>query len=57
MSIVTIIIGLTIWLVVSILVNNAVKKKTHKKAISMLCCIIGITIIVFAFINYLLSIF
>lgn len=56
MSIVTIIIGLTIWLVVSILVNNAVKKKTHKKAI-MLCCIIGITIIVFAFINYLLSIF
>jgi len=38
MSIVTIIIGLTIWLVVSILVNNAVKKKTHKK--QFLCYVV-----------------
>lgn len=56
MSIITIIIGLVIWLVIPILTNDAIKKKSHKKAIAMLCRIIGIAIIVVAIVNYLTSI-
>ncbi len=57
MSIITIIIGLVVWLVVPILTNEAVKKKSHKKAIAMLCKIIGIAIIAVACINFLTSLF
>ena len=57
MNIVSIIIGLVIWLVVPIITNDVVKKKAHKKAIAMLCKIFGIAIIAVSIINYLSSIF
>lgn len=56
MSIITIVIGVIIWWVVPILTNDAIKKKAHKKAVVMLCRIIGITIIALAVINYLVFI-
>lgn len=57
MSIITIIIGLVIWLVVPTLISDMVKKKSHRKAIAMLCRIIGIAIIVVCILNYLTSLF
>lgn len=57
MNIVSIIIGLVIWLVIPIMTNDIVKKKAHKKAIAKLCKIVGIAIIVVSVINYLTSIF
>ncbi len=57
MSIITIIIGLVVWLVVPILTNDMVKKKSYKKAIALLCRIIGIAIIVVCILNYLTSFF
>lgn len=55
MSIVAIIIGLVIWFVIPILTNDAFKKKAHKKAIAMLCRILGIAIIAMSVINYIIS--
>lgn len=57
MDIVTIIIGLIIWFVVPILTNDVIKKKTLKKAVAMLCRIVGITIIAVSIINYIKSLF
>lgn len=57
MDIVTIIIGLIIWFVVPILTNDAIKKNTLKKAVAMLCRIVGITIIAVSIINYIKSLF
>lgn len=57
MDIITIIIGLVIWLVIPILTNDALKKKAQKKAIVMLCRIIGIVIIIISVVNYLTSLF
>lgn len=56
MSIIPIIIGLVIWLVVPILTNDSVKKKSHKKAIAMLCRIVGIAIIIISVANYLINV-
>ena len=55
MDIVKIIIGIIIWFVVPILTNDAIKKKAYKKAVAMLCQIIGITIIVMSIINYIVK--
>ena len=57
MSIIAIIIGLVIWFVVPILTNDALKKKAYKKAVAMLCRIIGIAIIAVSVINYVISLF
>ncbi len=57
MSIITITIGLVVWLVVPFLTNDMVKKKSYKKAIARLCRIIGIAIIVVCILNYLTSLF
>lgn len=57
MNIITIIIGLIIWLVVPILTNDSLKKKTHKKAAALLCRIIGIVIIIISVVNHLISLF
>lgn len=56
MNIITIIIGLIIWLIVPILINDSLKKKSHKKAVALLCRIIGIAIIIISVVNYLTSI-
>ncbi|MCD8297176.1 MAG: hypothetical protein LUC88_06340 [Prevotella sp.] len=53
--IVTVIIGLVVWFVVPILTNDALKKKSQKKAAAMLCRIIGMVIIVAALIKYITS--
>lgn len=53
MSIVSIVIGLVIWLVVPILTNDAIKKKSQKKAVAMLCRIVGIAIIAVSIVNYI----
>jgi len=52
--IISIIIGLCIWFVVPILLEGQIKKKKNKKALSMLCRIIGLVIIAYALIHYLL---
>lgn len=53
MSIVSLIIGLVIWFVVPVLTNDALKKKAQRKAVALLCRIIGIAIIAVTIINYL----
>ena len=55
MNIIAIIIGLVIGFVVPILTNDSFKKKSHKKAVALLCRIIGITIIIISVANYLIS--
>lgn len=57
MNVVSIIIGLVIWLVIPILTNGSIKKKSHRKAIAMLCRIVGIAIIIISVANYLISLF
>lgn len=57
MSIVPIIIGLVIWLVVPILTTDVIKKRSQKKAVVMLCRIVGIAIIAVSIINYISSLF
>jgi len=52
--IISVILGLCIWLVVPILMEDQIKKKKNKKALKMLCRIIGLVIIVCALVNYLL---
>lgn len=53
MNVVAIIIGLVVWFVVPILTDGTLKKKAHKKAVSMLCRIVGIAIIVTSIAEYL----
>ncbi len=55
MNIISIIIGLVIWLVIPILTNDSIKKKSHRNAIAMLCRIVGIAIIIISVANYLIS--
>lgn len=50
----SIIIGLCIWFVVPILLEGHVKGKSNKRAISMLCRIIGVVIIVWALLHGLM---
>ncbi|GAB6979452.1 hypothetical protein JCM17136A_21470 [Phocaeicola sartorii JCM 17136 = DSM 21941] len=57
MDIVIIIIGLIIWFVVPILTNDAIKKKAYKKAVAMLCRIVGMVIIAISIINYIMFLF
>lgn len=45
-----------IWFVVPILANSSLKKKAHKKAMAMLCRIVGIAIIAMSIIRYIISI-
>ena len=58
--VISIIIGLIIWLVVPLLFKDKYKGKKNKykfKAIQMTCMIIGLAIIVMSIINNLLSLF
>lgn len=49
----SIVIGLIVWLVLPLLLENIGKKSNHKKAISLSCKILGIAIIVGAVIGRL----
>jgi hypothetical protein len=51
--ILSIIIGLLIWFVLPLLLDDSIKKKKHKKALKMCCKICGMVIIVMAIIGYL----
>lgn len=57
MNVISIIIGLVIWLVIPILTNDSIKKKSQRKAIAMLCRIVGIAIVIISVANYLISLF
>lgn len=50
----SIIIGLSIWFVIPILLENKLKKKKNKAALKMLCKIIGLVIVIAALINGLI---
>ena len=52
--IISIIIGLSIWFVVPILLESHIKGKNNKKALKMFCTILGVVIIGWAIINYLI---
>ena len=52
---ISIIIGLCVWLVLPILLNGHVKKKKSKKAISLTCAIIGIAVIVWSVFRYVVN--
>jgi uncharacterized protein YqhQ len=52
--ILSIIIGLSIWFVIPILLENKFKKKKNKAALKMLCKIIGLVIVIAALINGLI---
>lgn len=47
-GIITIIVGLGVWFVLPILFNDALRRRSHKKAVAMLCKIVGIVLIVLA---------
>ena len=49
----SIVIGLLVWLVLPLLLENIGKKSNHKKAISLSCKILGIAIIAGAVIGRL----
>ena len=53
--IIAVIIGLCIWLVIPILLEGRFKKKKQKKALRMACMIIGVVIVLWAALNYILS--
>lgn len=55
MNVIAIVIGFVVWLVVPLLINDHVKRKAQKKAVSMLCRIVGIAIISVAVLKYILS--
>ena len=55
--IISIVIGLIIWLVSPIIINDYLKKKSSKKAMLILCKIIGIAIIAIAVINFIIALF
>jgi len=52
--ILSIIIGLCIWFVVPILLEDQIKKKNNKKALRMICLIIGAVIIIWTIINHII---
>lgn len=52
--IIAVIIGLCIWFVIPILLENKFKKKKNKAALKMLCKIIGLVIVIAALINGLI---
>ncbi len=52
--IISIVVGLCIWFVVPILLEGSIKRKNNKKALRMACKIIGVVIIVWAIISYLI---
>lgn len=49
--IISVIIGLSIWLVLPMLLDNKIKKKKNKTAFRMFCKIAGLVIIIAALIN------
>lgn len=53
--IITIIIGLCIWFVVPILLQSRIKKKNNKKALRMLCRILGAVIIVWTLLKFIMQ--
>ena len=48
---ISVIIGLCIWFVIPILLENNFKKKKNKAALRMVCKIIGLVIVIAALIN------
>lgn len=52
--IISIIIGLCIWFVVPLLLEDRVKGKNNKKALRMICKIVGAVIICWAIFNYII---
>lgn len=55
MDMFAIIIGLAVWLVIPILTDSTLKKKAHRRAVAMLCRIVGIAIVAVALFRYLSS--
>ena len=53
--IISIIIALCIWFVVPILLDGHIKKKNNRKALRMVCKIIGATIICWTTIKLIIS--
>lgn len=53
--IISVILGLCIWLVVPILTENQIKKKNNRKATKMFCRIIGMVIIAWALLNHIIN--
>ena len=53
--IITVIIGLCIWFVIPILLEGKIKKKKNKNALKMLCRIVGVVIIIWAFLNHVIN--
>jgi uncharacterized protein YqhQ len=49
--IISVIIGLCIWFVIPILLENNFKKKKNKAALRMMCKIVGLVIVIAALIN------
>lgn len=49
--IISVILGLCIWLVVPILLEGRIKGKSNKKAIKMVCMIVGVVIICWTIFN------
>lgn len=52
--IISIIIGLCIWFVVPILLEGHIKGKNNKKALRMVCKIIGVVIICWTIYNHII---
>ncbi len=53
--IISLILGLCIWFVVPILLEGQIRKKRNRKALKMLCRIMGVIIIAWAIINYIID--
>jgi uncharacterized membrane protein YjfL (UPF0719 family) len=53
--VITVVVGLIVWKVIPILTNDTIKRKSYRKAIAVLCKIIGIAIIIMSILNYLKS--
>ena len=54
--IISVILGLCIWLVVPILFEGHIKKKKNRKAVKMFCRIVGLVIIAWSLFNYIVHI-
>lgn len=55
--ILSIIIGLVIWLALPLFLTGLVKKKNDKRGFERLCMIVGLAIIVIAVIKYIIGLF
>lgn len=53
--IISIIIGLCIWFVVPILLEGRIKRKNNRKALGMVCKIVGVVIICWTIYNHIIS--